>query len=87
MRCIGTHRVLMPVSPSKSPSGRDVRSLEFRSLWVSREGDEPRSDNMSAMNRVLLPYATIYKRWQFHQDAPTTFERTSEGTGVVTVAC
>ena len=51
------------VRPSKSPSDRVVRPFECRCLWVSREGDEPRSDDTTATNHVLVPYATIYKRW------------------------
>ena len=72
----GTHREVSAVKPSKSPSGRVVRALEYRRLWVSREGDGPRKDNTSATNHVLVPHATIYKRWLAHQDAPMTFECT-----------
>ena len=51
----------MAVSPTKSPSGRVVKALVDRLLWVSREGDETRSNEKLAANHVLVPYATIYK--------------------------
>ena len=55
-----TYRCSTAVRPSKRPSGRVVRSLSHRFLWVSREdGDEPRRDDTLAADNVLLPYMVI----------------------------
>ena len=58
----GTHRYVMAVRPSNSPSGRMVRSLIDRYLWVSRKGDDPRNDDTIATSHVLVPYAIVYSK-------------------------
>ena len=66
----------MAVRPRNRSSGRVVRALPNRYLWVSREGDEPRSEHAIVTNHVVLPCATINKGWPAHQDTPTTSECT-----------
>ena len=55
----GTHRLVMAVSPSNIPSGRVVRALWSRYLWVSKEGDAPRSNDKLVTSHVFLPCAAI----------------------------
>lgn len=75
-----THSVVRDAVSWNAPSGRVVRALKLRDLWVLREGDEPMSDDVSPTNHVLLPYATIFQEWPVCPDAPTTFECTSKAT-------
>ena len=70
----GTHSKFKLVRPWKIPSGRVVSSLWLKDLWVSREGDEQRSNEKLATSHVFLPGATIYKRWPACQAAPTMLD-------------
>lgn len=70
--------------PSNRPSGRVVRALSVRYLWVWRGDDEPRGDDTLARGQFSLPpYTVICKAWPAHLYTKNIVAGVTEATTTV----